>query len=165
VSEISSGWAADWVWSIPLILLTVLMHAVGLLLVEVYVVQKLETALRNVRFRLRFPIIISSVVLFVTMLHAAEASVWAGVYRWLGALPDQTTAMLYSISAITSYGHAGLYLLLKWQLMGALEALNGVMLFGLTTAFLFTVVQTASSSDGRGKKRLGAKASFSDVGR
>jgi hypothetical protein len=90
-------------------------------------------------------------VLWVTTLHAAEAAVWAGVYRWLGALPDQDTAMLYSLSAISSYGHAGLYLLPRWQLMGALEALNGVMLFGLTTAFLFTVVQSASRSRGRSR--------------
>jgi hypothetical protein len=152
VSEITSGWAADWAWSIPLILLTVMMHALGLLFVELSVVQNLEKALLKVKFRIRFPIIISSVVLFVTMLHGAEASVWAGVYRMLGALPDETSAMLYSLSAITSYGHAGLYLLPRWQLMGALEALNGVMLFGLTTAFLFTVVQRASPANGRSKK-------------
>ena len=152
MSEITSGWAADWAWSIPLILLTVMMHALGLLFVELFVVQKLEKALLEVRFRIRFPIIISTVVLFVTMLHGAEASVWAGVYRMLGALPDETSAMLYSLSAITSYGHAGLYLLPRWQLMGALEALNGVMLFGLTTAFLFTVVQSASRPNGRSKK-------------
>jgi hypothetical protein len=119
VSEITSGWAADWAWSIPLILLTVMMHALGLLFVELFVVEKLERALLQVKFRIRFPIIISTVVLFVTMLHGAEASVWAGVYRMLGALPDETSAMLYSLSAITSYGHAGLYLLPRWQLMGA----------------------------------------------
>jgi hypothetical protein len=35
------------------------------------------------------------------------------------------------------------YVLLKphWQLMGALEALNGTLLFGLTTAFLFAVIR------------------------
>jgi hypothetical protein len=152
LAEFTSGWAADWAWGIPLILLTVVMHAIGLLFVELYVVQKLEAALLQVKFRFRFPIIISSVVLFVTMLHGVEASVWAVVYRMLGALPDDTSAMLYSLSAITSYGHAGLYLLPRWQLMGALEALNGVMLFGLTTAFLFTVVQGASRSNGRMKR-------------
>jgi len=152
LAEFTPGWAADWVWSIPLILLTVVMHALGLLFAELCVVQKLEAALLQVKFRIRFPIIISSVVLFVTMLHGAEAAVWAVVYRMLGALPDETSAMLYSLSAITSYGHAGLYLLPRWQLMGALEALNGVMLFGLTTAFLFTVVQASSQSNGRKKK-------------
>jgi hypothetical protein len=42
---------------------------------------------------------------------------------------------------MTSYGHATLFLAPHWQMMGALEALNGMMLFGLTTAFLFSVVQ------------------------
>ena len=45
--------------------------------------------------------------------------------------------MLYSLNAITSYGHESLALDDRWQLMGAMEALNGWLLFGLTTAFLF----------------------------
>jgi hypothetical protein len=49
--------------------------------------------------------------------------------------------MLYSLSAMTSYGHANLYLEPQWQLMGALEALNGMLLFGLTTAFLFAMIR------------------------
>ena len=49
--------------------------------------------------------------------------------------------MLYSISAVTSYGHANLFLKAQWQMMGALEALNGMLLFGLSTAFLFAMIQ------------------------
>ena len=49
--------------------------------------------------------------------------------------------MLYSISAMTTFGHANLFLQPHWQLMGALEALNGMLLFGLTTAFLFAMIQ------------------------
>ena len=49
--------------------------------------------------------------------------------------------MLYSIGAMTTYGHANLLLKPDWQLMGALEALNGMLLFGLTTAFLFAMIQ------------------------
>jgi hypothetical protein len=48
--------------------------------------------------------------------------------------------MLYSISAMTSYGHASVFLEARWQLMGALEALNGMLLFGLSTAFLFATM-------------------------
>jgi hypothetical protein len=40
---------------------------------------------------------------------------------------------------MTSYGHANVYLKDEWQLMGALEALCGWLLFGLTTAFLFAM--------------------------
>jgi hypothetical protein len=49
--------------------------------------------------------------------------------------------MLYSLSALTTYGHANIFLEDKWQMMGALEALNGMLLFGLTTAFLFAMIQ------------------------
>ena len=42
---------------------------------------------------------------------------------------------------MTTYGHASFYLAPHWQLMGTLEALNGVILFGLTTAFLFNMIR------------------------
>jgi hypothetical protein len=58
--------------------------------------------------------------------------------------------MLYSMNAMTSYGHANLYLAPRWKMMGSLEALNGWILFGFfTTAFLFAVVPKAWSHSGR----------------
>jgi len=47
---------------------------------------------------------------------------------------------------MTSYGHVNLYLAPRWQMMGSLEALNGWILFPLTIAFLFAIVQKARSS-------------------
>jgi ion channel len=70
-----------------------------------------------------------------------EAGAWAVAYVALGARPDFASAMLYSLSAMTTFGHAEIFLATHWRLMGALEALNGMMLFGLTTAFLFAVIQ------------------------
>ena len=50
--------------------------------------------------------------------------------------------MLYSLSAMTIQRPRGSVLLEPhWQLMGGLEALNGMLLFGLTTAFLFAMIQ------------------------
>ena len=51
--------------------------------------------------------------------------------------------MLLSLNAMMTYGHDSLGPADHWRLMGALEALNGVILFGLTTAFLFSVLQGA----------------------
>jgi hypothetical protein len=93
------------------------------------------------RSMLRFAVIMATAVLVATMLHAVEGALWAATYRILGALPDNASAMLYSISAMTSYGHSNLDLEARWQMMGALEALNGMLLFGLTTAFLFAIIQ------------------------
>ena len=75
------------------------------------------------------------------LLHAVEAGIWAAVYWALGAVPDSKSAMLYSLNAITTYGHSDVALAGHWQLMGALEALNGMLLFGLTTAFLYGILQ------------------------
>jgi hypothetical protein len=45
--------------------------------------------------------------------------------------------MLYSMGAMTTYGHQSLFLEDRWRLLGTIEALNGWLLFGLSTAFLF----------------------------
>jgi hypothetical protein len=90
---------------------------------------------------LKFSVRMSGTSLLCTILHGIEGAIWAAAYRFLNAIPDERSAMLYSISAMTSYGHENLFLKPRWQLMGALEALNGMLLFGLTTAFLFAMIQ------------------------
>jgi hypothetical protein len=93
--------------------------------------------------------IVAPTVLLLAVLHGIEAGAWAGAYVALGARPDFASAMLYSLSAMTTYGHAEIFLAQHWRLMGALEALNGMMLFGLTTAFLFAVLQRHWPAVGR----------------
>jgi hypothetical protein len=75
-------------------------------------------------------------------LHGLEASAWAVAYRLLGTLgSDRKDAMLYSISVMTTVGGTNLHLEPRWALMGPLEALDGWILFGLTAAFLFALIQ------------------------
>jgi hypothetical protein len=136
-----TSWSGDWAWSLPLILLCVVIHSFGLRLVDQRVTRVLNRYASDRLPRLTSTMILTGTVLFATLLHSLEASIWATAYRLLGALPDRESAMLYSLSAMTSYGHAAIYLKLNWQLMGALESLDGWILFGLTTAFLFTVMQ------------------------
>lgn len=71
------------------------------------------------------------------LLHVLETGAWAYLLMKLGSLDDFHSALLYSLNAITSYGHDGLRLENSWRLLGAIESVNGIMIFGLTTAFLF----------------------------
>jgi hypothetical protein len=135
------AWSNNWAWGLPLIVLTVLIHAFGLVLIRDQIVLELPLILRERRSSIVLAVLTSITVLMLTLLHAAEASAWAGAYVALGARPDFASAILYSLSAMTSYGHADIFLAKHWQLMGALEALNGMMLFGLSTAFLFAVLR------------------------
>jgi hypothetical protein len=153
VVENPAGWSADWAWGLPLIVLTVLIHVLGLGLVRQ----------RGLRFSTRkkgsrhpigiFVLVMGSATLLATALHGFEAGIWAMAYRALGALPNNKTAMLYSLNAITSYGHTNIDLAAHWQLMGALEALNGWLLFGLTTAFLFGMLEKVWATDDSGRHR------------
>jgi hypothetical protein len=142
-SGITNNWASDWLWGLPLIVLSVVIHAYVLGLINKKITSKLSSALRFWEFSAASIIIVGGTVLSVTILHGFEGAIWAVAYRLLGAMPDNKSAMLYSLNAITTYGHDNLHLEPGWQMMGALEALNGCIMFGLTTAFLFGVMQKA----------------------
>jgi hypothetical protein len=139
----ANNWAFDWLWGLPLIVLTVVIHAYVLGLINTKISSKLGSALRLWEFSAASIFVVGGAVLSVTVLHGFEGVIWAVAYRFLGAMQDNKSAMLYSLNAITSYGHESLQLAPRWQMMGALEALNGCIMFGLTTAFLFTVMQKA----------------------
>src|SRR5258708_40217898 len=113
-----AAWGADWAWGMVLIVLTVVLHAYGLGLLNKGVISRLGS-----RYGLRHRLSVSSfhigaTALLVTMLHAVEGFIWAMAYCLLGALPDNKSAMLYSLNAITSYGHEGLHLQPRWEMMG-----------------------------------------------
>jgi hypothetical protein len=137
-------WSGDWAWGIPLIVLTVLMHALGLGLIKQRALNASSHSIRRHPTGV-FVGVIGLTTLVATCLHAMEAIIWAVAYRFLGALPDFRSAVLYSLNAMTSYGHINLNLAGHWHLMGAMEALNGWLLFGLSTAFLFAVIERVSS--------------------
>jgi hypothetical protein len=88
-----------------------------------------------------FVIFVAFAALASAAYLANEAAAWAVLYLRLGALPARAPAMLYSLEAITGFGHANVHLEDRWQLLGAIEAVNGLILFGLTTAFLFAAIQ------------------------
>ena len=138
---VPGSWSADWAWGLPLIVLTVVIHVLGLGLVAQRAVGLSNRMATRRHPMVVFVTVVGATTLFATCLHAFEAAIWASAYRLLGALPDERAAMLYSLSAITSYGHETLQLKEHWQLMGSLEALNGWLLFGLSTAFLFGMIE------------------------
>jgi hypothetical protein len=85
--------------------------------------------------------VIVGVALLLGTLHAIECMVWAFVYVQLGALSSPADAALYSVDSMTTRGASGLVLDRQWRMMGATEAGDGMLLFGISTAFLFYVMQ------------------------
>jgi len=137
------NWGPSWVWGLPLIVLTIVIHAFALGVLGKKVSSALGTARALRDLSTASILVMGGAALAAAILHAFEVAIWAGAYRLLGALQDNKSGMLYSMNAMTSYGHESLHLAPHWQMMGALEALNGWILFGLTAAFLFAVMQKA----------------------
>lgn len=142
-------WGPDWAWGVPLIALNVVIHVFCLAMFTARTERLLSGYADHRRFALTFALVMGVAVTVVTCLHLLEAAIWAGAYRFIGAIADSKSAMLYSLSALTTFGHANVFLEPRWQMMGALEALNGVLLFGLTTAFLFAMIQRVWPANSR----------------
>jgi hypothetical protein len=138
----SFGWASDWTWAVPIILLTIILHVVGLALISTSLT-RFSARKAQLYPMFFFMLVMGAAALLATLLHGLEAMVWAGAYTLLGALKDYHSAMLYSVNAMTTYGHESTTLTEKWSLLGSLEALDGMLLFGLTTAFLYGQLQRA----------------------
>jgi hypothetical protein len=130
-------WGANWAWAMPLIVLTITVHVVGLGVITVRLERMVRKRWTRWSFDVIFVTIISGTAFFATVLLAFEASLWAALYRGLNAMPTVRTAILFSLNVITALGHTQLDLPDGWRLLSALEALNGLLLFGLTTAFLY----------------------------
>jgi hypothetical protein len=90
-------------------------------------------------------IVIGVAGLLLAVLHGVEAALWAAAYRWLGALHSPAEAFLYSVDSISTRDASGLILERHWRMMGALEAVDGMLLFGISTTYIFTVMQAYRS--------------------
>jgi hypothetical protein len=113
-------------------MVTVLVHVFGLGLIRQRTNRFSGRYLQRHHPTAAVVIVMGASTLLATSLHGIEAGIWGAAYQLLGALPDNKSAMLYSLNAITSYGHTSLSLEQRWHLMGTPEALNGWLLFGLT---------------------------------
>jgi hypothetical protein len=136
----------SWTWGLSLIALTIAVHAFGVVAMAL-VAHRIwgRVTSRSLELRRVFVILIGligTVGLLLAVLHGIEAGLWAAAYWWLGALTSPEAAMLYSIDSITTRGASGLTLPAHWQTMGALEAVDGMLLFGISTAFIFALMQT-----------------------
>jgi len=85
--------------------------------------------------------LIGVIGLLLAVLHGVECGIWGAAYLWLGALDSPMDALLYSLDSMSTRGASGLTLQRPWRMMGALEAIDGMLLFGVSTAYLFSVMQ------------------------
>ena len=119
----------------------VVIHAVGVTLALRWVRQQ---AARSLRLWL-WPWLFIRLAGWIVFLHVLEITVWAGVYELAGAMRDLQSALYFSAVTYTTTGYGDLVLPPDWRLVGAVEALTGILMCGWSTGFFFAVVSRVSS--------------------
>jgi Ion channel len=79
-------------------------------------------------------------VVALLVLHAMEVAVWAQFYLSRHCFSDAETAYYYSLTSYTTLGYGDVLLSRPWRIMGGLEAMVGVLMFGWSTAALVSLL-------------------------
>ena len=81
------------------------------------------------------------ITLVALVAHIVEAAVWALAFLLCGQFPDLASAFYHSTENYTTLGYGDVVMSPAWRLLGPLEAADGMLMFGVSTAVLFAVIQ------------------------
>jgi len=126
--------------ALTLMALCVAIHAAG-------VTSAMQRLRRRPREALRFwpsTRLFVVVSVWIVLLHLIEISLWAAFYLWRNAMPDLPSALYFSAVTYTTTGYGDLALSEGWRLLGAVEALTGILMCGWSTGFFFAIVNRLS---------------------
>jgi hypothetical protein len=131
---------------LALIVLTIAIHTTGVVMMALGLEGRIRVRVDMHRDEPRraIPIVIGhigGVAVILAALHGAESVLWASAYRWLDAFDSFTDASVYSLATMTTLDMPTLTVPTQFRMISALEAVNGVLLFGISTAFIFAVIQ------------------------
>lgn len=114
-------------------------------------------AITTSRQSLRLITIMIATVSFLMAAHFAEILVWSWAYAIAGAAPKGTDLIYFAFVNYTTLGYGDVTPVERWQLLGPITAMNGVLMFGWSTAVIFEVLRrtlmTIRSEEGHREKR------------
>ncbi len=116
----------------------VIFHVLALLLLS-KILGKTSNWLVHFEFIKKLCLLVFS-VLFVIVTHLIEIVFWAITYIQIKEFENFTTAVYFSIVTSTTLGYGDIVLSEKAQLLSGFEAIGGLILFGVSTAFFIRLI-------------------------
>lgn len=123
---------------ICIIAATILIHAFALIATVNFVRRELKFGRAGQRFWLDVPIV-GLTISFALAAHLIEIAVWAFLLMVCGEFPDFSIAYYHAALNYTTLGDAATSP--SWSMLGPLEAVDGMLMFGVSTAMIFAVIQ------------------------
>jgi hypothetical protein len=119
---------------------TIVVHALALNAIIHFVRRERRLGRAGERFSLNVVVVTAATVIALGA-HLVEIALWALLYMICGEFRDPATALYHSAMNYTTLGYGDIVMSARWRLLGPLEAADGMLMFGVTTAMIFTVIQ------------------------
>jgi len=89
-------------------------------------------------------LVVGAMVFIMFVATLIEASIWALTYLLLGAISEIEEALYFSTVTYTTLGYGDVVLGEQWRMLSSVEAANGIIIFGWTTALLIVAIHRFS---------------------
>jgi hypothetical protein len=80
---------------------------------------------------------------FLAIAHFIEICLWALAMSMVGAVSAEDGPLYFAFSSYTTLGYGDVLAVADWKLLGPASAMNGILLFGWSTAVIFQALQGA----------------------
>jgi hypothetical protein len=120
--------------------LTIFIHGASGRAMIVMVVGAFRRGAVGVRFH-HDVLVIALAAMILLAAHLVEVGLWGAVLMVCGEFRSFDLACYHSAVNYTTLGYGDIVMSARWRLMGPLESLDGMLLIGISTAALFTVIQ------------------------
>jgi hypothetical protein len=85
--------------------------------------------------------IVAAAMAFALAAHLVDIALWALLFMICGEFPAFGIAFYHSAVNYTTLGYGDVIMTPSWRLLGPLEAADGMLMFGVSTAMIFAVIQ------------------------
>ena len=107
-------------------------------------------AMTTSRQSLQVIAVMIATVSFLMAAHFGEILLWSLAYALVGAAPEGTDLVYFAFVNYTTLGYGDVIPMERWHLLGPMTAMNGVLLFGWSTAVIFEVLRRTLMTPQRG---------------
>ena len=85
-------------------------------------------------------LVLQLMVLLLLGAHLLQMALWGLLFMWCGQFHDYGTALYHSAVNYTTLGYGDVIMAPPWRLLGPIEAMDGMLMAGVSAAILFAVL-------------------------
>jgi Ion channel len=119
---------------------TIFIRALAVLATVNFVRHERKIGRAGASFWANFSIVVLAISIAL-VAHLIEIACWAALFVICGEFAKFGTAYYHSAVNYTTLGYGDIIMTPSWRMLGPLEAANGMLMFGVSTAIIFTVIQ------------------------